>query len=558
MFNESEHSPIYEPGEWMRLLESILSNANDAILVAEAVPGDEPGSRIIYANESFTRMTGYAPDEVIGKTPRLLQGENTDRERLDEIHRALSKWESVRVEVINYRKDGSEFWVELNIAPVVNESGRVTHWVSVQREITERRRIQISLEESEQRFRSVVQNSQEIIKITDADGTLRYASPAFERVFGYSSEKAVGINILDYVHQNDLARIQEEIKSALERSGGTNNKLEYRFRHADGSWRWVESVGTYLAEDSSIKGVVVNVRDVTERKQAQIALQESEQRLRLITSNAPVIMFAIDSDGVFTFESGAALKDLGREPGANVGQSVFENYVDLPEVLDNVRRALSGENVVATVRIGDRAYHTTYSPQFDGHGEVYGILGVATDITKRWKLEKDLEYLATHDPLTGLANRRLLFVSLAQALKRTKRREESLFLLYIDLNDFKKINDLYGHEVGDALLVTVTGRIEGCLRSSDMAARVGGDEFCVMLEGASNTEEAVRAAERLATSLQEPFPIGVSTLEINASIGIAVKDPDDESLSPDDLVRRADAAMYRAKTSPGRSEAWSL
>jgi PAS domain S-box-containing protein len=220
MFNESEHSPIYEPGEWMRLLESILSNANDAILVAEAVPGDEPGPRIIYANESFTRMTGYAPDEVIGKTPRLLQGENTDRERLDEIHRALSNWESVRVEVINYRKDGSEFWVELNIAPVVNESGRVTHWVSVQREITERRRIQISLEESERRFRSVVQNSQEIIKITDADGTLRYASPAFERVFGYSSEKAVGINILDYVHQDDLARIQEEIKSALERSGG--------------------------------------------------------------------------------------------------------------------------------------------------------------------------------------------------------------------------------------------------------------------------------------------------------------------------------------------------
>lgn len=136
--------------ERLRLLESVVVNANDAIIITEAEPIHQPGPKIIYANEAFTRITGYSQEEVIGKTPRILQGPLTSRSELDMVRSKLSKWEPIRVEVINYRKDGSPFWVELNIVPIANKQGYFTHWVSVQRDITERKETEQELRESQQ------------------------------------------------------------------------------------------------------------------------------------------------------------------------------------------------------------------------------------------------------------------------------------------------------------------------------------------------------------------------------------------------------------------------
>ena len=132
----------------LRMLESSVEHANDAILVTEAEPTDEPGPRIIYANQAFTRTTGYTVAEVLGKNPRMFQGPKTDPETKAKIRRALRRWKPIRIEVLNYRKDGSEFWVELNIVPVANEQGWYTHWVSVQRETTESKRAQKALEQA--------------------------------------------------------------------------------------------------------------------------------------------------------------------------------------------------------------------------------------------------------------------------------------------------------------------------------------------------------------------------------------------------------------------------
>ncbi|MGB7445190.1 MAG: response regulator, partial [Coleofasciculaceae cyanobacterium] len=136
--------------ERLRLLESVVVNANDAIIITEAEPVDQTGPKIIYANEAFTRITGYRPEDVIGKTPRILQGPLTSRSKLDLVRSNLSKWEPIRVEVVNYRKDGSPFWVELNIVPIANEQGWFTHWVSVQRDITDRKQTEQELRESKQ------------------------------------------------------------------------------------------------------------------------------------------------------------------------------------------------------------------------------------------------------------------------------------------------------------------------------------------------------------------------------------------------------------------------
>lgn len=125
-------------------------HANDAILITEAEPTNSPGPRIVYANEAFTRTTGYSADEIIGQTPRILQGPETEREPRDKIRAALRKWQPVQVELLNYRKDSTPFWVELSIVPIANERGWYTHWVSVQRDITERRQTEANLREAKE------------------------------------------------------------------------------------------------------------------------------------------------------------------------------------------------------------------------------------------------------------------------------------------------------------------------------------------------------------------------------------------------------------------------
>jgi diguanylate cyclase (GGDEF)-like protein/PAS domain S-box-containing protein len=154
----------------LRLLESVVINANDAVLITEAEPVSHPGPRILYVNQAFSLMSGYSLEEVLGKTPRMLQGPKTDRAALAKIRTALEQWQPVRVEVINYCKDGSEFWVELNIAPVADETGWYTHWISIQRDITERKRVEEAVRQQSERERLLIQIAQRVrqsLKLSD-------------------------------------------------------------------------------------------------------------------------------------------------------------------------------------------------------------------------------------------------------------------------------------------------------------------------------------------------------------------------------------------------------
>ena len=537
------------PGDGARLglLRSILENANDAVLVTEGTPIDEPGPRIVYANAAFSRTTGYSYDEIVGRSPRVLQGPETDRARLDEIRAALEANGSVRTEVLNYRKDGTTYWVELDVVPVFGgEGGWPELWVSVQRETTERVRAEQERLEAERRLRSVLARyGSDMVTILEPDGTPHYESPAVERALGYKHKELAEGDVFRFVHPDDVEELGRSVAEALA-TPGESPPTEFRMRHADGSWRWFESAKNNLSHDPDVRGVVVVTRDVTKRKEAEEALKESERLLRAVANGAPVITFALDPEGVLTFENGCALRTLGLEPGRNVGRSVFELYAGYPEILRNVRRALSGEEVVATVELGGRSYQTTYSPQRGEDGGVEGVIGVATDITERRQLEKELEHRALHDSLTGLPNRDLLADRLEHALGRTRRRGRKVAVLFVDLDNFKHVNDSMGHEAGDALLVEAARRIWSCLRPEDTVSRLGGDEFCVLLEEVAGEAEATDVAERVIRALEPAVPLGDEEVFVAASIGVALGDSG-EGRAPGALLADADAAMYRAK-----------
>ena len=251
--------------EQVRLLQSVVVNTNDAILITEAEPIDEPGPRILYVNEAFTRTTGYTLEEVLGKTPRILQGPRTNRLALDKVRAALTNWEAVTVETINYRKDGSEFWVEFSIVPVGDKNGLYTHWISVQRDITERKQTEVALRQSEERFRRVVENALDIVTILDIEGIIHYESPSVEKVLGYSPTKLIGQNFFEYIHPDDLQKAFQGITNVLQNPQKVM-PIEFRCRHQQGSWRILEAISQQFIDNSPEPRIIIHSRDITERK----------------------------------------------------------------------------------------------------------------------------------------------------------------------------------------------------------------------------------------------------------------------------------------------------
>ena len=265
--------------ERLRLLESAVVNANDAVIIAEAEPIEIPGPRIIYVNEAFTRMTGYSSEEVMGKTPRILQGAKTDRTQLDKIHQALKSWQSVRVELINYRKDGSEFWVEFEIVPVADETGWYTHWVSVQRDITERKLAEERLRLGE---RAIAASNNGII-ITDAqapDNPIIYVNSGFERMTGYRKEQVIGSQCCPFDQTYATPTVLEELRCAL--TEGRETQVTLCSSRIDGTPFWSEFCITPVRDAQGQVTNFIGVQtDISDRKQVEEALRHSEERLQL-------------------------------------------------------------------------------------------------------------------------------------------------------------------------------------------------------------------------------------------------------------------------------------
>ncbi|MFM6157797.1 MAG: PAS domain S-box protein, partial [Sphaerospermopsis kisseleviana] len=265
--------------EQVRLLQSVVVNTNDAILITESESIDESGPRILYMNQAFTRMTGYTPEEVLGKTPRILQGPKTDPVALERIRNALLSWETVTVEMINYRQDGSEFWVEFNLVPVADQKGYYTHWIAVQRDITERKRIEEALRRSEEKFRSLIENTLDIITILDSEGTIQYISPSVEKVLGYKSASLINQNFFTPIHPDDFVDTCYHITNAIKNPEVTVT-VEFRYHHQDGSWRTLEAISQRFIDDAEGTQIFVNSRDISERKrleEVRLALEKEKE-----------------------------------------------------------------------------------------------------------------------------------------------------------------------------------------------------------------------------------------------------------------------------------------
>ena len=408
-----------------------------------------------------------------------------------------------------------------------------------------------SLAVSEERFRVIVRDSEDITVVTDAEGNLVYVSPAMEKVLGFKLTEVLGTNMFDLLHpddRDDAARAFGMLAEMAEIDAQV-----VRVRRAGGGYADVEAVGTNQLGNPAIRGIVITVRDISDRKRAEAQLVEAEKRFAGAFEHAPIGMGLADADGVIVRVNRALAALLDRAPDDLPGRLVSEiTHPDDRELTAReMRRLFAGE--IDAYHLEKRYLRSDGSAVWaaasvslvqDAEGRPLYTIAQMQDATERRAILERLAHQAIHDPMTGLPNRVLFVDRLELALERSKRSRNHVAVIFLDLDHFKLVNDSLGHAVGDELLGAVATHLRSAVRPSDTVARFGGDEFTVLCEDIADEPAARGAALRLAAALRQPVQLPGGEVFVSASIGIALSGEEDTALT---LLRDADTAMYRAK-----------
>jgi len=416
-----------------------------------------------------------------------------------------------------------------------------------------------ALAEAEARYRSLVERIPAVVYVCDFDAgaTFRYVSPQVEDLLGYPPEELLADDDLWYrcIHPDDLPRVLEAEAAAYERRGEFD--CEFRMIRRDGRvvhvWERDAIVEDAEGRPLMTQGVVV---DVTDLREAEAGVRDERDRAQRYLDVAGTVLLALDAEGRVTMLNRAGHRLLGYQDAELVGADWFATCIP-PSSRDHLRelfdQALAGEEILpqweATVvcRDGRERALVWDSSLLVEEGGVVGMMSAGIDVTERRRAEEQVAYLAYHDSLTGLPNRMMLQEHLELALARARRNRGSVALMFIDLDDFKLVNDGLGHAAGDELLCQVAARLRRQVRESDTLARQGGDEFLILLGDLDDepTLRAVAAAEHIAEAIREPFRLGGTEFDIGASIGISIFPVD--AHDADTLLEHADSAMYDAK-----------
>jgi diguanylate cyclase (GGDEF)-like protein/PAS domain S-box-containing protein len=414
---------------------------------------------------------------------------------------------------------------------------------------------------AEARWRSLVEQIPAITYIADFDerGTLTWVSPQIERLLGHTPEELIADQDLWYrlLHPDDRERVIAEEHRVYEHVEEFD--IEYRMVARDGRVVWVHEQDAIVRDADGrplfTQGVLY---DITEQRRTQDALREERDRARQYLDVAGTIVILIGIDGRILMVNRAGNELLGYEEGELIGRNAFD--VLTPEgqregAEANLRHAFESEeensdDVEFGLRTKDGRVRMVLwrgTVLRDEAGEPTALLSSGIDITERREAEQQIAYLAYHDSLTGLPNRALLAEHLELSLARARRTASAVALLYVDLDDFKLVNDSLGHAAGDQLLCQIAMRMQDRRRETDLLARQSGDEFLLLLSDVQGDAVTIArtAAEGILEALSRPFSLAGTDFHIGASIGIGVfpRDANDA----EELLRHADAAMYQAK-----------
>jgi len=457
----------------------------------------EPDLAFEFISDSVATVTGYTADEHYAGAD-LLQRILDPRDRVA-LESALAAPVEVPIELeLRWvHRDGHAVWTthrgrkraRKGSAVVLEGSGR---------DITVLREAQELLAASEQEFRTLAENVTDVILRIGSDRRIEYASPSVTRVFGWDPAEIVGIPATDCFHPDDLDVMAAAREDTL---AGRSFRFRGRIRCKDGSHRWVETIGRGVKAPDGSPGYVITVaRDIEDQVRTEQALAASEERFRLAMVQAPHGLAVLDLDRRFVEVNPALCRVLDRDRRWLLSHSVAD-VVDPQDAAADLaarRSLLDGEHEYVTVerrfiRGDGEVVWMQHSIGLlrDQSGDPVSYVSQMQDVTQTRDAATQMAYRAAHDQMTGLLNRGELANLLEAALARKTRTGTRLAVLYCDVDAFKAVNDGFGHAAGDALLVATGRRIASSARNSDIVARVGGDEFVVILDGVHHPPNAI-------------------------------------------------------------------
>ena len=533
----------------MRNASDTLSDPASRAAVFDALPSlvwcTDAAGDCTFVNQAWEDYTG-----------RTLQSER-GRAWLDSVHQedrsaverawneALGLRRPLEVQYRLRRADGSYGSIHHAAAPVNDDSGRFTGYLGTCHDITEQRAAELMALEREQQIRMLADNVPALIAYYDAkDLRCLFANKSYARMWGWDEHTILGHTVEEVIGAAGYAAIAPHIERTRR---GEPVTYERTITDAAGAERILE-VNLLPQRDAEgrTESAVVLIHDITRRHRAEQEVRESEERLRKFAEAAQAGVVFHDN-GVITDCNEAIVKLSGYGVEELVGSSVIQYVVPerREEALQNVRRGYERpyESEILT-KDGNRVPVEFEGREMPFKGKVYR-LSIIRDIRRRKMSQARIDFLAHHDLLTGLPNRALLNDRLDFVVATARRRGKHAAVLFIDLDNFKVINDSLGHDAGDALLKIIAERIPRVLRSVDVVSRHGGDEFLVVLPDLDSGDGAVPVAEKLLAAITEPLEVEGQGISVSPSIGISVFPRDGRN--PRELIKNADAAMYLAK-----------
>jgi len=528
----------------------LFNNANELIQIVD------PTGKILAVNKKWLKTLEYSQEEVIN----LQVFDIIRKDKLQQVGELMQKikgGKNIKFETIFISKSGKEFIVEGNGNGIFKD-GKFISMIGMFRDITERKKA----EEEKTKIYNSIQTAIYIYDFVKSKND--YINPEYTKMLGWTLDdiNKMGNKFTELFHPDDFKQVVKHMQIVSEATEDNTDILEYRFKHKNGQWRWCLSYDTPFQRKANgdVEKMIGSFIDITERKKLEDKLQKHEREL---------------AERVKELNCLYGISKLAERPGVTLDEMI-QNALDIiqsswqyPEatgvkiILDeneykteNSDKLISKQTSYILIKEKRRGLvevgYTENKPEKDEGpflkeerkliDAIAGQLGKMIDIKL---LEEKLKYSAMHDPLTNLPNRRLFYDRMSVSMAHAQRYKKKLAVMMLDLDDFKKTNDVFGHNVGDKVLKIVAARLTGILRKNDTVSRIGGDELILLLPEIVVPSDAIAIAEKVLDSISKAITIDKQVLNITVSIGVVIYPKDGEEIKA--LIKKADIAMYRAK-----------
>lgn len=531
-------------------IQSLIEQNKDAVFELDL------SGNLISANDRMSMLTGFTNQELQGKSISSFFAPDIAASVDALLKKAGSELKNIEIEEGWNRQDGTMLYGHTQFIPILIDQHLVGFY-GIAKDVTDERNIREELQKTNVDLKTFWNSAVDPIFFMNTDGEILRANPGFESTFGYGPEEwrfCTPLMLPDELKEETCSVMREVM------NGETIEMKETKRKTKSGDV--LDVIGSYVrvSNETGPTGMMVFYKDITDLKKTEWELRKSRKKYRIILNHVSDMISILSKECLIQFTSPSTQQVLGYQKEDFTGQP-FHSFIhpeDAHQVDEQFRQLLKGNPVDLEVRVrhsnGQYIWMGISATPVVADGQFQQTILVANDITDRKNEQEQLEKMAFYDYLSGLPNRRMFEQKLHEAIEQANESGKKAAVLMIDGQKFKQINDTFGHDAGDVVIQEMAQRITACIRETDTAARLGGDEMGVILTAMDSGKAAEQAAERIIQSLKHPVLYKGSTIPIGAEIGIACYP--DHAGEKKQLMKRADEALYKAKETGGYKVYW--